>query len=230
MAEITTARRFLVVTVSSGIGSKMFVRESGVLDDLPFGGEIGHIVVDHSHSSLICDCGAKGHLGAVASGRGVERRARMRAADDASKFRASKVFLKFRGTPQHLTNEQHLVPAILDGDPWALHVLRDCTLPLAQVLVLIAVAAGLDRVFVMGGFAQAIGKRYLDLLRALASHSSRFDVTQDRVDSMFDFAPRGGEICLEGCLAFLRNADRLGVSSGLVAVESDGAMQVAVET
>jgi predicted NBD/HSP70 family sugar kinase len=92
LSKKTAATRFLVVTVSSGIGSKIFDRghPSGVLDDPPFAGEIGHYVVDPNPDALRCDCGGLGHLGGIASGRGVERMAR-RVRGDAN-----------------LTNEQHL--------------------------------------------------------------------------------------------------------------------------
>ena len=215
VAEITPYRRFLVVTVSSGIGSKMFIRESGVVDDVPFGGEIGHVVVDHSPSAPGCDCGSHGHLGAVASGRAVERLARRRALTDPLAFQSSQLVAKYCATPEWLTNEQHLVPAILNGDSWAFEILRTATVPLAQVLLLIAVAAGLDRVFLMGGFAQAIGPLYLQLLRTLAKQSSRFDLAETHIDSMFDFGPSTETICLEGCLSFLRQARRLGLSDRL---------------
>jgi len=74
----TDACRFMVVTVSSGIGSKLFDRSNpaGVLDDPPFAGEIGHHMVDPRPDALRCDCGGLGHLGGIASGRGVERLAR----------------------------------------------------------------------------------------------------------------------------------------------------------
>jgi predicted NBD/HSP70 family sugar kinase len=77
LSRSTTANRFMVVTVSSGIGSKVFDRayRSGVLDDPPFAGEIGHYVVDWGPDAPLCDCGGIGHLGAIVSGRGVERAA-----------------------------------------------------------------------------------------------------------------------------------------------------------
>ena len=78
MADAADVDRAMVVTVSSGIGSKVFDRSSSlrVIDDRPYAGEIGHVVVDISPDALVCDCGRRGHLGAIASGRGVERLAR----------------------------------------------------------------------------------------------------------------------------------------------------------
>jgi glucokinase len=210
IAETTESRRFLVVTVSSGIGSKMF--ESGpngrVIDHLAHAGEIGHVVVDDSPSAPVCDCGARGHLGAIASGRGIERHARQAAKQNGLAFKNSSLFQDFGATPDTITNEEHLVPAILGGDQWALEVLTSCTRPLARVLLMIAVAAGLDSVFVIGGFAQALGNAYLDKLRRLAFEASRFELVDASVPSLFQLAAYNAEICLEGCGAFIaQNVD-----------------------
>jgi predicted NBD/HSP70 family sugar kinase len=210
IAEMTEARRFLVVTVSSGIGSKMFVSGPNprVIDHLAYAGEIGHVVVDDSPSAPICDCGARGHLGAIASGRGFERHARHAAQRNARDFQNSKLVQEFGATPQTITNEEHLVPAILAGDPWAIEVLMMCTRPLARVLLMIAVAAGLDRVFVIGGFAQALGNAYLERLRGLAFEASKFQLVEDSIPSLFQLAPYNAEVCLEGCGTFVaRNGD-----------------------
>ncbi len=75
MSEAIRDDRFMVVTVSSGIGSKIFDRNhpARVFDDVPYAGEIGHVVTDDGPDALPCDCGGIGHLGAVSSGRGIER-------------------------------------------------------------------------------------------------------------------------------------------------------------
>ena len=105
------AKRFMVVTVSSGIGSKIFDRSSsqGVLDDVPYAGEIGHLTVDEAPDAPRCDCGGSGHLGAIASGRGIERQARRLAQSDPA-FRQSVCALQLGGIPETLNNEEHLVP------------------------------------------------------------------------------------------------------------------------
>src|SRR5205823_8314994 len=129
-------RRFMVVTVSSGIGSKIFDAGNarGVIDDLPYAGEIGHAKADESDDAPACDCGGKGHLGAIASGRGILRYAKRVAAIDPA-FLQSMCAGHFGATPGSLTNEDHLVPAAQLGDPWALNVVRHCTAPLARVLL-----------------------------------------------------------------------------------------------
>jgi predicted NBD/HSP70 family sugar kinase len=167
------ADRFAVVTVSSGIGSKIFDRGGmGVIDDTPYAGEIGHLIVDAGEDAEVCDCGGHGHLGAIASGRGFERIARRAADSDKAGFRASACVQVFGATRASLNNEVHLVPAIVAGDTWATALLRASIAPLAQVLRTLTIGCGLQAVAVMGGFAQRIGSIYArELSAALGSFS-----------------------------------------------------------
>ncbi len=211
----TEVDRFMVVTISSGIGSKVFDRQHAarVLDEPAYAGEIGHLVVDDSPDAPVCDCGGRGHLGAIASGRGVERTARRRAGKDAAGFARSYVHTCRGGLPESLTNEQHLVPAMLAGDAWALAVLRDCTRPLARALLCSTMAMGLERVFIIGGFAQALGAMYLDLLAGLVAELSQYYMLRDRIDSLIFPGYTCGEPCLLGCGAFLEHLSQNGGSA-----------------
>jgi predicted NBD/HSP70 family sugar kinase len=181
-ADHLQADRFAVVTVSSGIGAKLFDRRNpgGVFDELPYAGEIGHLVVDRT-SDAICDCGGRGHLGAISSGRGIERAARRAGVREPEKFAASACSTLFRADASSMTNEEHLVPAALLGDPWALNVIREAVQPLAAALLTLVVGAGLERVALMGGFAQRLGSCYLSALRtamveAMDGGPAQFDV------------------------------------------------------
>ena len=107
----------------------------------------------------------KGHLGAIASGRGMERAARRKAEEDKLAFSESLCSSQFGAISTKIDNENHLVPAALEGDAWALDVIRQCTKPLAQTLTSITVAAGLDRIVVAGGFAESLGPLYVEILR-----------------------------------------------------------------
>jgi glucokinase len=189
LAEITPVRRFLVVTVSSGIGAKLFDRchASGVLDSPAYAGEIGHVVVDDSANAPVCDCGGRGHLGAIASGRGIERIARERSGR------------------RELTNEHDIVPAFRANDCWTSALIRECTRPLVRSLLTVAMAAGLERVFLMGGFANALGTPYITLIRELACELSRYDVARPSLDTLFEGMPLDHETSLHGCAAYLRS-------------------------
>ena len=157
----------IVVTVSSGIGSKIFDRNRArwVLDEHPHAGEIGHVTVDDAHDAPTCDCGQRGHLGAIASGRAAERLARHRALLDSTAFASSLCRIKFDASAQSIENERHLVPAVLAGDAWACNVVDAGIAPLARALATIAAANGLTSVVVMGGFALALGDTYIERLQ-----------------------------------------------------------------
>ena len=104
--------------------------------------------------------------------------------------------------PELITNEQHLVPAALEGDRWALSVIERAARPLAQVLSVLTASLGLDCIVVVGGFAQRLGKTYKE---ALCTHMSELlsarafaAVAEDLVRVWND----GEETCLAGAAAF----------------------------
>jgi glucokinase len=194
----------MVVTVSSGIGSKIYDRKHSdrVLDSPAWAGEIGHVVVDDSPAAPVCDCGAAGHLGAIASGRGVERYARRAAAAHPAAFDASALASRFGATAGELTNEAHLVPAALAGDPWTLMIVRKATQPLARLLVHTAVATGLDQIIIIGGFALALGDVYRGLLRTEMARYSRYPLVDTALDTMLELGNFADEACLLGAVTF----------------------------
>jgi predicted NBD/HSP70 family sugar kinase len=82
---------FCIVTVSSGIGNKIFLKGHPIVGGGGRGGEIGHVRVDFSLDAPLCDCGAPGHLGAVASGRGTLSMARRFAQRGPEAFADSRL-------------------------------------------------------------------------------------------------------------------------------------------
>lgn len=169
LSDRIPVKRFMVVTVSSGIGAKAFDRESavGVIDDIAYAGEIGHCRVDGSPDAPMCDCGGRGHLGAISSGRGTLRLARRVAEADPDRFDASRCVTAYGATAATLDNERHFVPAIKDGDAWAVDVMRNAMEPLARILSAGIYIFGLGRVVIVGGFALEVGERYVTALREL---------------------------------------------------------------
>jgi len=178
------ANRFMVVTVSSGIGSKIFDRHcaSGVIDDVPYAGEIGHVKVDETHDAPVCNCGGKGHLGAIASARGIEAFARRVMNNPA------------------LTNETHIVPAARAGQAWAIDVIRERTAYLARVLLQAVVAAGVEQVVVIGGFALELGDAYRAILQEEILKRCDYRVAAGAMDRLV--ALGDNDSCLLGAGAF----------------------------
>jgi predicted NBD/HSP70 family sugar kinase len=190
--------RFMVVTVSSGIGSKVCFRHSSkvvLFDKGPYAGEIGHLTVDQSRDAPVCDCGGKGHLGGIASGRGIERLGRQQAAADPRAFSRSLCREQFGATAETLNNEEHLVPAVRAGDQWSLRVLQEGTRPLAVVLNTVFLALGLQGILVIGGFASSIGETYLELLRKMMRNRCDYPPLSFSPDMV-----RFGNMCDEACL------------------------------
>jgi predicted NBD/HSP70 family sugar kinase len=159
---------FCIVTVSSGIGNKVFLNGHPILGDGGRGGEIGHVRVDFSPDALLCDCGAVGHLGAVASGRGTLALARCLARRDPEAFANSSLGQRFLGHVEDLENPD-LVEAFHAGDPWTLGLIRDTARPLGQMLAGIHLSLGIDRFILIGGFALALGEPYRREVASAAS-------------------------------------------------------------
>ena len=197
------ARRFFVVTVSSGIGGKLFDRKhpERVLDSAEYAGEIGHLVVDSTPDAPRCDCGGRGHVGSISSGRGTELLARRLARSESDCFSNSAIA---RATldPDLITNEEHLVPAALNGDRWALSVIERAARPLAHVLSVLTVSLGLDRIVVIGGFAQRLGATYKDTICTHMSELLSARAFAPVAENLVCVWNDGEEVCLAGAAAF----------------------------
>jgi predicted NBD/HSP70 family sugar kinase len=102
----------------------------------------------------------------------------------------------------NLTNENHLVPAASILDPWALTVIKQCTYPLARMLLNVVIAAGLDKVVVIGGFALTLGKVYLEMLRDCLIESSNYQIIGPYIPDLVMMGDYTEEACLEGAAVY----------------------------
>lgn len=208
-SSILHQNRFMVVTISSGIGSKIFDRgrSHGVLDDFAaYSGEIGHVTVDFNSDALWCDCGGCGHLGGISSGRGIERLARSRAQEDPQAFAASLCVTEWGATFASISNEKHLVPAILAKDRWALQILEEGISPLARVLSILTLGAGLECIVIIGGFATTIGQPFLDILWREMEKSLQYGVFDRERDGFLILGDANEEACLLGAAIYAKHA------------------------
>jgi glucokinase len=140
---------FCIVTVSSGIGNKVFVGGRPMLGSSGRGGELGHLRVDDSPSAPVCECGGRGHLGAVSSGRAVLESARRR-------------------TPLAGLTSVELAAAFRRGEPWALQIVEQGARPLGWAIAATHLGVGIDRFVLVGGFALALGEPYRKLVAGAA--------------------------------------------------------------
>jgi len=150
---------FCLVTVSSGVGNKVFWGGQILQHRLGDGGEIGHLQVDASPDAPLCDCGARGHLGALASGRG-----------------ALALAQRGPGGAHAFPDAPALVHAARSGAPAALAALRPGWDAMAQVLATLHAGIGVRRFLFMGGFAQALGPLYLQGLGEALQRRALFGV------------------------------------------------------
>jgi glucokinase len=168
---------FCIVTVSSGIGHKVFAYGRPMVGPGGLGGEMGHVQIDASPDAPVCDCGGRGHLGAISSGRGALSMARRLAADFPVEFSQSVLFSRFGPDPSGMTNED-LVETFHRKDVWAIQLIRRIARPLGQMLASIHLGTGVERFVLIGGFALALGEPYrAELARAAAS--CEWDLGQD---------------------------------------------------
>lgn len=184
-----------VVTVSSGIGHKVFLGGRPVVGDCGRGGEIGHVRVDFSNDAPLCDCGAAGHLGAVASGRAMHGQALRLAQRDWEDFRGSCVGRDTGGDLARLDN-RIVAKAFRAGDDWTTRLIERLAEPLGRVLATIHGTLGLERFVIIGGFANALGPDYLRLL-ARAAARSEWALGQ-RWDTMLELGELGDDAGLIG--------------------------------
>jgi predicted NBD/HSP70 family sugar kinase len=170
---------FCVLTVGSGIGHKLFVDGRPLLGVRQRGGEIGHLRLDLTDEALLCDCGARGHLGALASGRGTIALTRRRALDDRAGFAASSLS-RTAGTPTGV-NGENIAAAFVAGDAWVAAAVRMASSYLGQALAAIHLAVGVEDFILLGGFSRALGDAYLRLV-VEAAEAACWNVGQRWVD------------------------------------------------
>ena len=189
---------FCVMTVSSGIGLKVFVGGQPVVGNQGRGGEIGHLVVDTSSDANPCECGGRGHLGAVSSGRGVVQSIRRQARKDREGFgrsSLSKVAIED-------ISEYDVANAFRDEDPWTLAVISHAATAIGQVLAALHTALGVERLVLIGGFAVALGEGYRSLV-ASAAAATCWDLGEDWRE-MIELADVDGLAGLLGAGRFAR--------------------------
>jgi predicted NBD/HSP70 family sugar kinase len=159
-----------VVTVSSGIGHKVFTNGSPTIGPHGRGGEIGHLRIDFSPDAPMCDCGHRGHLGALASGRASRYQVIRLAGEDPRGFERSLLASGTGRSPEKVENE-HLVAAYHQGDAWTEQVVHRMAGALGLGLAAIHLAVGVERFVLIGGFALALGARYREQTAAAAARS-----------------------------------------------------------
>ncbi len=159
---------FCILTVSTGIGNKVFLDGRPILGAGHRGGELGHWRVDPSEDAPLCDCGGRGHLGSLASGRATAGHFRSLALSAPDLF--TKSVLATCDADSDALNDD-VARAFRKKDPFAVEIVLRGARPLGSAIAALHLAIGLERFIVMGGWAQALGADYLVALREAAGAS-----------------------------------------------------------
>jgi predicted NBD/HSP70 family sugar kinase len=163
---------FGVLTLGSGVGGKLFVNGRPLLGRAGYGGEIGHWRVPGA-APIACDCGGVGHLSALASGRGVVRLARWTAEQNPEAFAQSSL----ASLGASALTAPAITAAFNAGDRWAADLMLTSAQALGAGIAACALAAGLERFFLTGGFAVGAGEAYRALVaQAAGEHAWSFGV------------------------------------------------------
>ncbi len=158
-----------VITVSTGIGHKVF--SSGQVQTGPNGrgGEIGHWRVSKDLHAPVCQCGKRGHLGALASGTATEYHVSRAAATTPAVFRASALKEAFA---DGCVDNEAFVAAYHSGDALAESIVLNMAQMLGDAVATLHLGVGVERFVLIGGFALALGDRYREEVERAGTHGS----------------------------------------------------------
>lgn len=160
-----TRQTFYITTVSTGIGSKLFTNGQPQLGADGAGGEIGHLKVLHDDLAPICDCGERGHLQAIASGRGTLNYIKQKATDNIHLFDSSSLTQKCNNQ-DNITN-LNIAEAYRQRDAFAVKAIEESAFFLAEVLAEIHLNETVADFLIIGGFALALGEQYISTMSRL---------------------------------------------------------------
>jgi C7-cyclitol 7-kinase len=168
-------RDFCALTVGSGIGNKVFLDGRPWTGERGFGGEIGHVQASPKAGTPVADL--RDELGNIASGRGTVWLARLWARRCPEDFRSSGLAALSASTPDQIYSEQ-LVASFHRSDVLAHAIVEAAAQPLAAAIAHVHLAIGLDRFFITGGFASALGEEYRRMMVRMLGECA-WDVGQD---------------------------------------------------
>lgn len=169
---------FCIFTISSGVGCKVFWEGKVLLNNNGFGGEIGHHFYGADFTQIPCDCGERGHIANISSGRGILK------ISNVLRERKPELFKKSVLNNGTEFSTYELVEAIKGKDAFALYLLREAIKPIAASISSLYGFIGVDRYVIVGGFAAAIGEKYIEILKEEVKNMRMFGASEQDVDRM----------------------------------------------
>lgn len=148
---------FCLITVSSGIGNKIFAKGEVLIDERGIAGEIGHYGVELPGISIPCSCGwGNNHIGMIASGRGIENMAKF-FANETGKYRSLFLTSAIANDTRvnknfNLLKSEWIAEYADRHDLFPRMVIDFCTQPLSDAICLLSLAMCLKKFVFIGGF------------------------------------------------------------------------------
>lgn len=179
-------KKTLLITVSSGVGSRIYDHRAGRIPyDGIFGvqGEIGHLTLTFELDGKVfnrqCECGGWNHLNAFASGRGIAQILKILpnlTAPLGTLFSDSADFW------QHAEDHYRLnafKEKLGQGNSVAIGLLDALVTPLSRMLTAaLSLDPEIDRIVMTGGVAQGLGKHYREALQRTFVRDGLYQISE----------------------------------------------------
>ncbi|MGM0439992.1 MAG: ROK family protein [Chlamydiota bacterium] len=195
-SRYSNCRRISLITISTGIGSKLFDIGQGkvIMDEKGRVGEIGHATIASPHIFLKGKP-LQGQLEHYASGRGTAELCSLMGSDSnySDLYHDSLLHqaILAHNTTLGKIDKNLLAPLILEnakaGDPFSLQVLRESIHLFAYVLHIVILSSAPDKIILMGGFAQNGGELYRKILIEELTAINVHGYSHQELDTMVEF-------------------------------------------
>jgi glucokinase len=186
MDDGTAHKKTLLITVSSGIGGRLYDHQSGRIPYDPrhgIQGEIGHLVFPFELDGKLirrrCECGGWNHMNAFSSGRGI--------AQTLLNFPSlsADYAVVFSDTPDawhHATDDYRLrvfSEQLTRGNAAAANLLDAFVTPLSRALAAaLSIDPDIDRIVITGGVAHGLGLHYRKALLRTFQRDGLYQITE----------------------------------------------------
>ena len=185
MEEAIDCNKTMLITVSSGIGSRLYDhRAHRIPYDSVYGiqGEIGHLACAFELDGLSirrqCECGGWNHMNAFSSGRGI---ASILQSLPAMSSTYSSMFVDSPAAWQETKDEYRLnefMQALEHDNPAALKLLQAFVTPLSRALATaLSMDPDIDRIIMTGGVVQGLGQHYRKALKEVFVREGLYQIT-----------------------------------------------------
>lgn len=190
---------FCVITISSGVGCKVFRDYKVLLNKEGLGGELGHHYLNNDeYKDIPCDCGQKGHIGSVSSGRGIEKLAYYLSEKHGGLFKESCLSSKDKITTHDI------VEAIKQKDEFSLYLLEESIKPIVNSISCLYAFIGTKKFLFIGGFALAVGIQYINCVKDIIKDRNLMGLDSSDIDNMIILGEADDNSGLIGMGRYLR--------------------------